>query len=83
MAPDEVMVYTAMAIVPAVTSIACFVALRAFNRKSISVLASCTVCIVALLAGVLLSFAFVLGFSHLLHGDERWRLLQYLLQERY
>lgn len=69
MAPDEVMVYTGMAIVPAVTGIACFAALRAVHRGSISVLTSCMVCIVALLAGMLLSYAFVFGFSHLLHGD--------------
>jgi heme/copper-type cytochrome/quinol oxidase subunit 4 len=52
MAPDEVMVYTAMAIVPAVTSIACFVALRAFNRKSISVLASILTAPIALVFAV-------------------------------
>jgi hypothetical protein len=69
MAPDEVMVYTGMAVVPAVTGIACFVALRAVRRKSLSVLSSCMVFIIAVLAGMLLSFAFVWGFSDLLHGD--------------
>jgi hypothetical protein len=69
MAPDEMMVYTGMAIVPAVTSIACFLALRAVHRKSISVLSSCMVFIIALLSGMFLSFAFVWGFSDLLHGD--------------
>jgi len=69
MAPDDVMVYTGMAIVPAVTSMACVLALRAVHRKSISVLSSCLVFIVALLSGLCLSFAFVSRFSDLLHGD--------------
>ena len=47
MAPDEVMVYTGMAIVPAVTSIACLGVLRAVHRKSLSVLSSCMVFIVS------------------------------------
>jgi glucose-6-phosphate-specific signal transduction histidine kinase len=69
MTPDELMVYIGMAIVPAVTSIACFLALRAVHRKSISVLSSCMVFIIAVLAGMFLSFALVWGFSDLLHGD--------------
>ena len=69
MAPDDVMVYTGMAIVPAVTSFACFVSLRAVHQKSLSVLSSCVVFIIAALAGMLLSFAFVWEFSDLLHGD--------------
>lgn len=69
MAPDELMVYTGMAIVPAVTSLACVPALRAVHLKSISVLSSCLVFIIALLSGMGLSFAFVWGFSDLLHGD--------------
>ena len=69
MTPDEVMVYTGMAIVPAVASITCFVALRAVHSKSLSVLSACMVFIIAVLAGMLLSYAFVWGFSDLLHGD--------------
>jgi len=69
MAPDEMMVYTGMAIVPAVTGIACFPVLRAVHRKSISVLSSCMVFIIAVLLGMLLSFAFVCVFSDLLRGD--------------
>jgi hypothetical protein len=69
MAPDEVMVITGMAIVPAVTSLACVLTLRAVYCKSISVLSSCLVFIIALVSGMCLSFAFVWGFSDLLHGD--------------
>lgn len=63
------MVYTGMAIVPAVTSIIGLVALRAVHRRSISVLASCMAFVAAVVAGMLLSFAFVWGFADLLHGD--------------
>ena len=69
MAPDEMMVYTGTAIVPVVTSIACCPTLSAVHRKSLSVLSSCVVFVVALLSGMLLSFAFVWRFSDLLHGD--------------
>jgi hypothetical protein len=63
------MVYMGMAIVPAVAGITGFVVLRAVHRRSISALASCLVFIVAVAAGMLLSFTFVWGFSDLLHGD--------------
>src|SRR6266446_5703001 len=69
MAPDDVMVYTGTAIVPAVTSLACVLALHAVYRKSISVLSSCVVFVIALLSVMCLSFAFVSRFSNLLHGD--------------
>jgi len=69
MAPDDIMVYTATAIVPAVTSLASVLALRAVHDRSISVLSSCIVLIVALLSGMCLSFAVVYRFSNLLHGD--------------
>jgi hypothetical protein len=69
MAPDEVMVYTGMGIVPAVTSMIGLVALRAVHRRSISVPASCIAFIGSVVAGMLLSFTFVRGFSDLLHGD--------------
>jgi len=69
MAPDDLMVYTGTAIVPAVTSIVCVPTVRAVHRKSISVLSSCVVFIVTLLFGMILSFFFVSRFSYLLHGD--------------
>ena len=69
MAPDDLMVYTGTAIVPAVTGVACSVALRAVYFKSLSVLASCVAFVVALVCGMVLSFAFVSRFSYLLHGD--------------
>ena len=69
MAPDDVMVYTGVAIVPAVTGLACAVALRAVYLKSISALSSCAVFVVAVVCGVMLSYAFVSHFSYLLHGD--------------
>src|SRR5262249_48774648 len=69
MAPDDIMVYTATAIVPAVTSLASVLTLRAVHDRSISVLSSCIVLIVTLLAAMCLSFAFVSRFSNLLHGD--------------
>ena len=69
MAPDEIMVYTGTAIVPAVTSLACILVLHAVHRRSISVRSSCVVFIMTLLSGMGLSSAFVSAFSHLLHGD--------------
>jgi hypothetical protein len=69
MPPDDLMVYTGTAIVPAVTSLASALALRAVHGKSISVLTACIAVILTLLAGMLLSFAFVSHFSGLLHGD--------------
>jgi len=69
MAPDEVMVYSAMAVVPAVASLACFLLLRAVHRRSMSVLVSCVVFTVTVLSGMFLSFGVVLVFAHLLHGD--------------
>ena len=69
MAPDEVMVYSAMAVVPAVAGLACFLLLRAVHRRSMSVLVSCVVFSVAVLSGMFLSFGVVLVFADLLHGD--------------
>lgn len=69
MAPDDLMVYTGVAIVPVVTSVASAVAMRAVHRNSISVLVSCAVFAVALVCGVVLSVAFVSHFSYLTHGD--------------
>ena len=69
MAPDDIMVNTGMAIVPALTATASVLALRAVHLKSISVLTSCVVFIITLLCGMGLSFAFVWKFGYLLHGD--------------
>ena len=69
MAPDEVMVYSAMAVVPAVAGLACFLLLRAVHLRSTSVLVSCVVFTVAVLSGMFLSFGVVLAFADLLHGD--------------
>ena len=69
MAPDEVMVYAGMFIVPAVAALAGLAALRAVRRGSMSVLVSCMVLIAAVGAGMVLSFLFVWGFGDLLHGD--------------
>jgi hypothetical protein len=69
MAPDEIMVYTGMFIVPAVAVVAGLVALRAVRRGSMSVLVSCLVLIAAVTAGMVLSFLFVWGLGDLLHGD--------------
>lgn len=69
MAPDEVMVYTGMFIVPAVAAVAGMVALRAVRRGSMSGLVSCLVLIAAAVVGMVASFLFVWGFGDLLHGD--------------
>lgn len=69
MAPDEVMVYTSMALVPAVAGLVGLLALLAVHRKSMPGPASCALFIAAVLAGMLLSFGVVNAFSHLLHGD--------------
>jgi hypothetical protein len=69
MAPDEVMVYSSMAVVPAFSGLVGLLALLAVRRKSLSVLASCLIFSAAVPAGMLLSFGVVNAFSHLLHGD--------------
>ena len=69
MAPDEIMVYTGMALVPTAASIAGLLLLRAVHRKSMSVLTCCIIFTAAVLTGMFLSFGLVLTFSHLLHGD--------------
>jgi hypothetical protein len=69
MAPDDVMVYTGTALVPAVTCLATVLALRGVYCKAISVLTSCIVLIITVLAGMVVSFAFVNHFGYLLHGD--------------
>src|SRR4051794_15411250 len=51
MAPDDLMVYTGTATVPAVTSLASALALRGVYRKSIAVLTACIIVILTLLRG--------------------------------
>lgn len=63
------MVYTSMALVPAVAGLVGLLALLAVHRKSMSGPASCALFIAAVPAGMLLSFGVVNAFSHLLHGD--------------
>jgi adenine/guanine phosphoribosyltransferase-like PRPP-binding protein len=69
MAPDEVMVYSSMALVPAVAGLVGLLTLLAVRRQAMSALASCVLFIAAVPAGMLLSVAVVKAFSHLLHGD--------------
>ena len=69
MAPDEIMVYTGMFIVPVVAGIASFFLLRAVRRKVLSVWVSCALFFVALVAGMILSFGYVWMRGSLLHGD--------------
>lgn len=69
MAPDEVMVFASMGLVPAVAGLVGLFALFAVRRKAMSVLASCVLFIAAVPAGMLLSYSVVNAFSYLLHGD--------------
>ncbi len=69
MAPDEIMVYTGMFIVPVVTGVASFFLLRAVHRKALSTLVCCALFAVALVAGMMLSFGYVWLRSSLLSGD--------------
>ncbi|HMK23827.1 MAG TPA: hypothetical protein VK466_15955 [Terriglobales bacterium] len=63
------MVFTSMALVPAVAGIVGLLALFAVRRKAMSVIASCVLFIVAVPTGMLLSYSVVNAFSYLLHGD--------------
>jgi len=69
MAPDEIMVYGGMAIVPLFTGIVAAVVLRAVHLESMSKLLASLLFFVSLVAGVALSFGFVYLNSDLLHGD--------------
>jgi|SRR6185369_3330367 len=69
MATDDLMVYSGMAIVPALASLACFLTLLAVRRRAMSAAVSCLVFIAAVPAGMALSYFFVSSFSYLLHGD--------------
>src|SRR5689334_6491320 len=63
------MVYSSVALVPAVSALVGFVALLAVHRKAISVLAACLLFVAAVPAGMVMSFGVVNAFSYLLHGD--------------
>lgn len=69
MAPDEQMVFSGMLLVPVVTGIASVLLLRAVRREAMSWPVSCAGFCAALALGMAASFAYVWGFSHLLHGD--------------
>jgi len=69
MAPDDVMVYSSVALVPAISGLVGLLALLAVRRKAMSVLASCALFIAAVPVGMLMSFGVVNAFSYLLHGD--------------
>lgn len=69
MTADEVMVYSAMVLVPAGVSIVSFVVLRAVRRRSISALLACLVFVAAVVVGMFLSNRLVHAFAYLLHGD--------------
>ena len=69
MAPDDVMVYSSVALVPALVGLVGVLALLAVRRKAISVLAARLLFIAALPVGMLVSFGVVDAFSYLLHGD--------------
>src|SRR6476661_176626 len=69
MAPDDVMVYSSVALVPAIPGLVGLLALLAVRRKAMSVLASCVLFIAAVPVGMLMSFGVVNAFSYLLHGD--------------
>lgn len=69
MAPDEIMVYTGMFLVPVVAALAGFFLLRAVHRRSLSGWASFGLFVVAVVVGMVLSFGYVWMRSSLLHGD--------------
>lgn len=69
MAQDEVMVYSSMALVPALCALVGVLVLRAVYRRSMSVTVSCVLFIVALPVGMFLSYQVVSAFSYVLHGD--------------
>ena len=69
MAPDDVMVYSSVALVPALSGLVGLLTLLAVRRRAMSVLASCVLFIAAVPVGMLMSFGVVSAFSYLLHGD--------------
>jgi hypothetical protein len=69
MAPDEIMVYTGMFIVPIVVGVVSFFLLRAVHRKALSTWASFALFVAAVACGMVLSFSYVWLRSSLLSGD--------------
>ena len=69
MAPDDVMVYSSVALVPALAGLVGLLALLAVRRKAMPVLVGCLLFIAAVPAGMVASFCVVNAFSYLLHGD--------------
>lgn len=69
MAPDEIMVYTGMFIVPVVAGVVGFFLLRAVHRKALSAWVSCALFVATVAGGMVLSFGYVWLCSSLLHGD--------------
>ena len=69
MAPDDVMVYSSVALVPAISGLVGLLALLAVRRKAMSILVSCGLFIAAVPVGMLMSLGVVNAFSYLLHGD--------------
>ena len=69
MEPDDILTYASIALAPAITSLVGLLMLRAVQRESMSVRASCVLFVVAAAVGTLLSFGLMDTFSNLLHGD--------------
>ncbi len=69
MAPDEIMVYTGMFIVPVVGGVVSFFLLRSVHRKVLSAWVSCALFVAAIVGGMVLSFGYVWLRSSLLSGD--------------
>lgn len=69
MAPDEIMVYTGMFIVPVVVGVASFFLLRGVHRKVLSAWVSCALFVAAVVGGMVLSFGYVWLRGSLLSGD--------------
>ena len=63
------MVYSSVALVPALSGLVGLLTLLAVRRKAMSVLASCVLFIAAVPVGMLISIGVVNAFSDLLHGD--------------
>ena len=69
MAPDDVMVYSSVALVPALSALVGLLVVLAVRRKTMSVLAACLLFIAAVPVGMLMSVGVVNAFGYLLHGD--------------
>jgi hypothetical protein len=69
MAPDEIMVYTGMFIVPIVGVVASVLLLRAAHRRALSAWVSFVLFVAAVAGGMVLSFGYVWLRGSLLSGD--------------